>query len=138
MSFYSDSRYPVRDDIADVHAEQFAKFGAPGTWGTAKQRLAIVAEVARAHGGQMRILRRSEDRFGNQRFFRCRHVIETGGQVYSTAGYRVLDMLLAARPAGDNLTGGDPDVGAQIETQSIGQVADRIVYFSRCTQRDFL
>ena len=48
MSFYSDSRYPVRDDIANVHAEQFAKFGAPGTWGTAKQRLAIVAEGRQA------------------------------------------------------------------------------------------
>lgn len=48
MSFYSDSKYPVRSDIDAIHAQQFETFGAPGTWGSGKQRLAIVNEARRA------------------------------------------------------------------------------------------
>lgn len=48
MGFYADSRYPVRAEIADTHARHFATFGAPGTWGTGKQRLGIVQEARNA------------------------------------------------------------------------------------------
>lgn len=48
MSFYADSAYPVRDDVAAIHAHQFKQLGSPGTWGSAKQRLAIISEARRA------------------------------------------------------------------------------------------
>ena len=48
MSFYADSKYPVREDVAELHAEQFNRLGAPGTWGTAAQRIAIVNEARKA------------------------------------------------------------------------------------------
>ena len=48
MSLYSDSPYPVRDDLADVHAAQLSSWGRPGTWGTGAQRLAVAAEARRA------------------------------------------------------------------------------------------
>ncbi|MDP4593827.1 MAG: hypothetical protein NWT00_04565, partial [Beijerinckiaceae bacterium] len=48
MSFYSDSQYPVRPDVSAIHARQFEQLSAPGTWGSGKQRLAIVSEARRA------------------------------------------------------------------------------------------
>lgn len=48
MSFYDDSIYPVRDDLAAVHASQLKGWGAPGTWGSGAQRLAIAAEARKA------------------------------------------------------------------------------------------
>ena len=45
MSLYSDSRYPVRDDLAAVHASQLDRLAEAGTWGTGVQRLAIAAET---------------------------------------------------------------------------------------------
>ena len=48
MSFYADSKYPVREDISAAHARQFEQLGKPGTWGSARQRLAIVAGARRA------------------------------------------------------------------------------------------
>ncbi|NNE83849.1 MAG: hypothetical protein HKN28_07745 [Alphaproteobacteria bacterium] len=49
MNFYADSDYPVRDDLAAIHGSQMETLGAPGTWGTGAQRLAI-ATVARKAG----------------------------------------------------------------------------------------
>jgi len=49
MSFYADSAYPVRADLASQHARQWQKLSAPGSWGTGAQRLAV-AEEARAAG----------------------------------------------------------------------------------------
>jgi hypothetical protein len=53
MSFYSDSAYPIRDDIDQIHAIQFGKLKLPGTWGTGEQRLAIISEARQAafHAG---------------------------------------------------------------------------------------
>jgi hypothetical protein len=51
MGLYSDSAYPVREDVTSNHAQQFEKLGSPGTWGTSAQRLAIVNE-ARPHVSQ--------------------------------------------------------------------------------------
>ncbi|NKB50179.1 MAG: hypothetical protein GKS02_12555 [Alphaproteobacteria bacterium] len=48
MSFYADSHYPVRDDLAAVHASQMGQLGAPGTWGTGPQRLTIAAAARKA------------------------------------------------------------------------------------------
>ncbi len=48
MSLYSDSAYPVRDDLAATHATQLSGWGAPGTWGTGAQRLAVAAEARQA------------------------------------------------------------------------------------------
>jgi hypothetical protein len=48
MSFYPESQYPVHEDISAIHAQQVSQLGEPGTWGSAKQRLAIVAEARRA------------------------------------------------------------------------------------------
>lgn len=42
LALYADSEYPVRKDLDEVHAAQFASFSAPGTWGTGAQRLAVV------------------------------------------------------------------------------------------------
>ncbi|MAF47457.1 MAG: hypothetical protein CMM10_04275 [Rhodospirillaceae bacterium] len=55
MSFYADSTYPVREDVAAIHAYQFEQLGSPGTWGTAAQRIAIVSE-AREAGYQAGVL----------------------------------------------------------------------------------
>jgi hypothetical protein len=43
MNFYADSAYPVRADLAEIHGSQLEKLGAPGTWGTGAQRLAVAA-----------------------------------------------------------------------------------------------
>ena len=48
MTLYADSKYPVREDLASVHAKQLDQIGKPGTWGTAEQRLAIAQEVRNA------------------------------------------------------------------------------------------
>ena len=48
MTLYEDSAYPVRPDLAAAHASQLDKMGAPGTWGTGAQRLAIAAEARQA------------------------------------------------------------------------------------------
>ncbi len=48
MTLYADSSYPVREDIESVHEKQLEQFGAPGTWGTGAQRLAIAAEARNA------------------------------------------------------------------------------------------
>ena len=48
MPAYSDSQYPVRDDLAEVHAAQLDQLAEPGAWGTGAQRLAVAAEARRA------------------------------------------------------------------------------------------
>ena len=48
MSLYSDSQYPVRDDLAAIHARQIDQLAEPGSWGTGAQRLAIAVETRRA------------------------------------------------------------------------------------------
>ncbi len=48
MSLYSDSDYPVRDDLVVAHDAQFERFARAGTWGTAAQRLAVIVEARRA------------------------------------------------------------------------------------------
>ena len=48
MTLYADSAYPVQDDLDAIHASQLDKFGAPGTWGTAAQRLAVLGEARKA------------------------------------------------------------------------------------------
>ena len=60
MSLYQDSKYPVRPEISELHARQFEQFGAPGTWGSAKLRLAIVNEARRA-GYQAGVLEEPDD-----------------------------------------------------------------------------
>lgn len=49
MALYSDSPFPVRDEIDRTHAVQLSSLGAPGTWGTGPQRLAV-AKATRAAG----------------------------------------------------------------------------------------
>jgi hypothetical protein len=48
MTMYASSAYPVHADIARVHAAQIGGWGAPGTWGTGAQRLAVAAEARKA------------------------------------------------------------------------------------------
>ena len=60
MTLYDDSVYPVRPDLAAAHASQLEKLGAPGTWGTGAQRLAIAAE-ARQAGYDARVLEEPAD-----------------------------------------------------------------------------
>lgn len=48
MTLYSDSEYPVREDLETVHAAQLAQFGQAGTWGVGAQRLAIAIEARNA------------------------------------------------------------------------------------------
>ena len=48
MSYYADSAYPVRADLAAIHASQMAQLSTPGTWGTGAQKLAIASEARRA------------------------------------------------------------------------------------------
>jgi hypothetical protein len=45
MTLYADSAYPVRADLAAIHTSQWDQLGAPGTWGTGAQRLAVAAEA---------------------------------------------------------------------------------------------
>jgi len=60
MSFYADSAYPVRADLEAVHAEQWDKLSAPGSWGTGAQRLAV-AQEARAAGIAAGVLEAPDD-----------------------------------------------------------------------------
>ncbi|MFT5487574.1 MAG: hypothetical protein ACI9JL_004453 [Paracoccaceae bacterium] len=60
MSLYSDSKYPVREDLDATHAKQLAQLAAPGTWGNSQQRLAIAAE-ARQAGYDAGILEKPDD-----------------------------------------------------------------------------
>ena len=55
MTLYADSTYPVPDDLDAIHASQLDNFGAPGTWGTAAQRLAVLG-VARKAGYEAGVL----------------------------------------------------------------------------------
>jgi len=48
MPIYQDSKYPVSDPLAAVHASQLGQLGAPGTWGTGAQRIAIAQEARQA------------------------------------------------------------------------------------------
>ena len=48
MSLYADSKYPVRDEISEVHARQLKGLAAPGTWGTGAQRRAVAVEARKA------------------------------------------------------------------------------------------
>ena len=48
MSLYQDSRYPVQANTQDLHARELRAFAASGTWWSAAQRAAIVAEARKA------------------------------------------------------------------------------------------
>jgi len=48
LSLYPDSEYPVRDEIAAIHARQFANITSAGTWGSGRQRHALAVEARRA------------------------------------------------------------------------------------------
>lgn len=48
MTLYAESGYPVRADLDDIHAAQLEKLGAPGSWGTGAQRLAVAAAAREA------------------------------------------------------------------------------------------
>lgn len=60
MSLYADSAYPVRADLDEIHAAQLAKLGAPGSWGTGAQRVAVAA-AAREACYDAAILERPDD-----------------------------------------------------------------------------
>lgn len=60
MTLYSDSKYPVREDLDATHEKQLAQLAAPGTWGNSQQRLAIAAE-ARQAGYDAGILEKPDD-----------------------------------------------------------------------------
>lgn len=48
MSLYLDSELPVPESITAIHEDELLSFARPGTWGTARQRTAIVAEARKA------------------------------------------------------------------------------------------
>ncbi|MBO6782926.1 MAG: hypothetical protein JJ899_06600 [Alphaproteobacteria bacterium] len=48
MSLYHDTAFPVREDLEAAHDDQFDRFAGAGTWGTAAQRLAVIAEARKA------------------------------------------------------------------------------------------
>ena len=48
MGIYEESSFPVRADLAEVHDSQLNALGAPGTWGTGAQRLAVAIEARKA------------------------------------------------------------------------------------------
>ena len=48
MALYADSPYPVPPETDALHADELASFGQVGTWGSARQRLAIAAEARKA------------------------------------------------------------------------------------------
>ncbi|MBT6860984.1 MAG: hypothetical protein HOA18_19650, partial [Rhodospirillaceae bacterium] len=60
MAMFSNSKYPIRDDLAEIQEAQIDALGAPGTWGTGAQRLAIAAE-ARQAGYDAGVLEAPED-----------------------------------------------------------------------------
>lgn len=45
---YASCRYPIRDDLAACHRDVWQRIGAPGTWWTGPERVAIAAEARRA------------------------------------------------------------------------------------------
>lgn len=60
MSLYPDSPVPIHADLEKVHTEQWQKLSAPGSWGTAAQRLAVANE-ARAAGIEASLLEAPAD-----------------------------------------------------------------------------
>jgi hypothetical protein len=45
---YTASAYPVREDLTESHRRYWARLGAPGTWLTGAQRVAVAKEVRQA------------------------------------------------------------------------------------------
>jgi len=60
MSLYSDSAYPVTDEIDTIHEAQLNRMFEPGTWGTGAQRLAV-ATAAREAAYEAGILEKPDD-----------------------------------------------------------------------------
>lgn len=60
MSLYSDSAYPVTDEMDNIHEAQLNRMFAPGTWGTGAQRLAV-ATAAREAAYEAGILEEPDD-----------------------------------------------------------------------------
>lgn len=48
MANYHESQYPVRADLAAIHAAQIDQLAQPGTWGSGAQRLSVAAEARQA------------------------------------------------------------------------------------------
>ncbi|MCB1645362.1 MAG: hypothetical protein KDI36_07910 [Pseudomonadales bacterium] len=48
MFDYSDSVYPVREDIQSAHRAFWQALAQPGTWLTGEQRVAVAAETRAA------------------------------------------------------------------------------------------
>jgi hypothetical protein len=48
MTLYSDANFPIPASTESLHADELLSFACAGTWGTAAQRTAIVAEARRA------------------------------------------------------------------------------------------
>ena len=48
MSLYADSEFPISAETDTLHRDELASFSKNGTWGTAAQRIAIVAEARKA------------------------------------------------------------------------------------------
>jgi hypothetical protein len=51
MTWYEDSSWPVRDDLAQAHARAWERIAAPGVWLTGAERVAIAAEARHARAG---------------------------------------------------------------------------------------
>ncbi|MCP5029533.1 MAG: hypothetical protein GY929_24950 [Actinomycetia bacterium] len=49
---YARASLPIRDDLASAHQAQFDRWARPGTWWTAAERTAIVAEARRARAAE--------------------------------------------------------------------------------------
>ena len=48
MTLYEDSAFPIPTDLTAIHSSQLGLLGAPGTWGTGAQRLAVATEARNA------------------------------------------------------------------------------------------
>ena len=48
MGIYDESKYEIKDELEEIHDQHLRELGAPGTWGTGKQRLAIAGGARRA------------------------------------------------------------------------------------------
>jgi len=48
VTLYADSKYPVRDDAAELHEREWDAIARCGAWWNAEQRLALAAEARRA------------------------------------------------------------------------------------------
>ena len=66
---YSDSPYPIREDIKEAHKEYWQRLCRPGSWWTGAERIAI-AEESSVDG------RRVSDRVG------LSEPVRDGGEVY--------------------------------------------------------